>query len=166
MRIETKKGISEEDWAYLTQWKERVFPEEGRGKEWSQVPWHTIAYTGDGSPVGHIGFGGFEVHVNSVEHLVVGVGGVVVRPEYQRQSIPALLFQEVHEQGERVVGSGVFTLFCPDRLVPYYGKHGYRLHNDGVRFLQHGKRVTSSFNFMFKGGSLKKGVIKLKTPPW
>lgn len=166
MRVEIKKGISKEEWAYLTQWKERVFPEEGRGKEWSQVSWHAVAYADDGSPVGHIGFDGFDVNVNSAEYLVIGVGGVVVRPEYQGQGIPALLFQEVHSQGEQVVGSEIFTLFCPDRLVPYYEKHGYCLYNGGVRFPQHGKRVSSSFNFMVKGVSLGDGVIDLKTAPW
>lgn len=138
MRIETKQGISKDEWAYLTQWKEQAFPEEGRGKEWSQVSWHTIAYAADGSPAALIGFDGFFVHAISNDCPVVGIGGVVVRPEYQGQGIPALLFQEVHEQGERVVGSNVFTLFCPDRLVTYYKKHGYRLHSDGVSFLQHG----------------------------
>lgn len=166
MRIETKKGISKEEWAYLTQWKERVFPEEGRGKEWSQVSWHTVAYADDGLPVGHIGFDGFYVNVNSADHLVIGVGGVVVRPEYQGQGIPALLFQEVHNKGEQVVESGIFTLFCPDRLVPYYEKHGYSLHNGGVRFPQFGKRVISRFNFMLKGASLDEGIIELRTAPW
>lgn len=166
MRIETKKGISKDEWAYLTQWRERVFPEEGRGKEWSQVSWHTIAYAADGSPAGHIGFDGFFVHAISNDRPVVGIGGVVVRPEYQGQGIPALLFQEVHEQGERVVESNVFTLFCPGRLVSYYEKHGYRLHSDGVRFLQHGQRVESTFNFMVRGGAVEKGVIELQTAPW
>lgn len=166
MKIETNKGISKDEWAYLTQWKERVFPDEGRGKEWSQVSWHTIAYAGDGSPVGHIGFDGFNVHVNSTKHLVVGIGGVVVRPEYQGQGIPTLLFQEVHDQGEHIIGSSLFALFCPDRLVPYYEKHGYKLHSNGVQFLQYGKRVVSTFNFMFRGGTVEEGVIELQTAPW
>lgn len=166
MRIETKKGISKEEWAYLTQWKERVFPEEGRGKEWSQVSFHTIAYAADGSPIGHIGFDGFNIRVNSDNLLVVGVGGVVVRPEYQGRGIPSLLFREVHEQGEKIIGSNVFNLFCPDRLVHYYKKHGYRLYSGGVQFFQRGRQVASNFNFMFRGGTIERGVIELQTAPW
>lgn len=89
MRIETQSGIAEQDWAYLTQWKERVFPEEGRGKEWSRVAWHTVAYSQSNDAIGHIGFDGFRVTFNETECLVVGIGGVVVRPEYQGQGMSA-----------------------------------------------------------------------------
>ncbi|CAM0557802.1 hypothetical protein EHLJMEHL_02895 [Vreelandella titanicae] len=43
MRVETKKGISESERHYVTQWKERG-PEEGHGEEWTPVSWHSSAY--------------------------------------------------------------------------------------------------------------------------
>lgn len=104
--------------------------------------------------------------MDSVAHLVVGVGGVVVRPEYQGQGIPALLFRELHDQGIRKTGGESFALFCPDRLVMYYERHGYRLHNGDVQFLQWGEKVVSSFKFMHRGAIEPSGPVELTTAPW
>lgn len=166
MRIETKKGVSADEWRHLTQWREQVFPIEGRDKEWSSCSWHVVAYAGDGHPVGHIGFDGFTILVNSVEQRVIGVGGVVVRPEYQGQGIPTLLFRELHSQGGCHMGAEVFALFCPDRLVSYYERHGYRLHLGEVLFLQWGEKATSSFKYMHRGSIAPEGLVELTTAPW
>lgn len=166
MRIETKKEVSADEWRHLTQWREQVFPIEGRDKEWSPISWHVIAYAGDGHPVGHIGFDSFMILVDSVEHRIIGVGGVVVRPEYQGQRIPTRLFRELHDQGVRHLGTEAFALFCPDRLVSYYERHGYRLHHGEVRFLQWGEKVTSPFRFMHRGSVTPEGLVELMTAPW
>lgn len=165
MKIETKKGISAADWAHLTEWKERVFPEEGRGKQWSSVSWHSIAYSEGGDPVGHIGFDRFDIVVDSECLSVIGVGGVVVRPEYQGRRIPALLFDKVHNEGGDNLGLDVFILFCPARLVPYYEKHGYRQHMGPVNFLQYGEQVQSTFEFMHRGLASANSV-ELRCAPW
>ncbi|WP_165771577.1 GNAT family N-acetyltransferase [Vreelandella nigrificans] len=166
MRIDTKKGILESDWHYLTQWKERVFPEEGRSKEWTPVSWHSIAYSEANDPIGHIGFDRFEVLIDAVPHLVIGIGGVVVRPEYQGQGIPALLFNEVHDQARKHLGAGVFTLFCPSRLVTYYEKHGYQRYPGAVYLLQQGEKVLSTFEFMHHGDLAAVGKVVLQSEPW
>ncbi|RUR30628.1 GNAT family N-acetyltransferase [Vreelandella nanhaiensis] len=166
MRVETKKEVLESEWRYLTQWKERVFPEEGRGKEWTPVSWHSIAYSEANDPIGHIGFDSFEVLVDDVPRLVVGIGGVVVRPEYQGKGIPALLFNEAHAQAIKNLGIGVFTLFCPSRLVAYYEKQGYQRYRGAVYFLQQSERVLSTFEFMHYGDLATDGEVLLKSEPW
>ncbi|MBS3669230.1 GNAT family N-acetyltransferase [Vreelandella boliviensis] len=166
MRIETKKGILEGEWHYLTQWKEQVFPAEGRGKEWSPVSWHSIVYSEEKNPIGHIGFDSFEVLIDAVPRLVIGIGEVVVRPEYQGQGIPALLFNEVHHQASNHFGTGVFTLFCPSRLVSYYERHGYQRHSGAVYFLQQGEKVLSTFEFMHCGDLTPVGEVVLQSEPW
>ena len=120
----------------------------------------------EGVPVGQIGSDGFRVVADSVEYFVVGIGGVVVRPEFQGKGIPRLLFNEVHAETGGIIGSDIFTLFCPDGLVPYYEKHEYQRFDGKVVCPQFGKRVVSSFNFMSKGGEFKKGVVELDAPPW
>ena len=166
MKIVTKKEIPDKEWAYLTQWRERVFPEEGIGKEWSSTSWHTLAYVDENHPVGHIGFDGFTVRVDAKEHLIIGIGGVVVRPEYQGQGIPALLFDEVHDQGTETFKSEIFALFCPDRLVPYYQRHGYQLQTGTVHFRQYGIKVASAFALMLRGDVAPDSAIELECAPW
>ncbi|MFC7367249.1 GNAT family N-acetyltransferase [Vreelandella zhaodongensis] len=166
MRVETQKGILASEWHYLTQWKERVFPEEGRSKEWSPVSWHSIAYSEANDPIGHIGFDRFEVLIDAEPRFVIGIGGVVVRPEHQGQGIPALLFNEVHHQASKRLGADVFTLFCPSRLVSYYAKQGYQRHRGGVYFLQQGEKVLSTFEFMHCGELTADGEVVLQSEPW
>lgn len=166
MRINTKKGILESEWYYLTQWKERVFPEEGRSKGWSPVSWHSIAYSEEDKPIGHMGFDRFEVLIGAVPRLVIGIGEVVVRPECQGQGIPALLFNEVHDQASKHFGAEVCTLFCPSRLVSYYQKQGYQRHRGAVYFLQQGETVRSIFEFMHCGDLAADGEVVLKSEPW
>lgn len=166
MKLETKKGVTADEWRHLTRWREQVFPSEGHAKEWSSPSWHVIAYARDKNPVGHIGFDGFTILVDSVEQLIIGVGGVVVRPEYQGQGIPALLFRQLHEKAVRQIDTETFALFCPDRLVSYYERHGYRLHHGEVRFLQWGEEVTSIFKFMHRGNIAPECSVELTTAPW
>lgn len=166
MRIETRQGITEAETKYLMHWRERVFPEEGRGKEWSSVAWHTIAYSQEGHPVAHLGFDGFRILVDSMEQRVVGIGGVVVRPEFQGQRIPEQLFNEVHDRGVYKVGAKVCTLFCPSRLVRYYEKHGYTRHQGSVHFMQQGNRVLSNFEFMHRGDLRPDATVELQGAPW
>ena len=166
MKIKTKKGILQEEWHYLTHWKERVFPEEGRGKEWTPVSWHSIAYSEEKNPIGHIGFDSFEVFIDDVPRLVIGVGGVVVRPEYQGKGIPALLFNEVHNQAVKYLKADVFTLFCPSRLVSYYEQHGYQRHLVAVYFLQNNEKVLSNFEFMHCGNLAADCEVVLQSEPW
>ncbi|AQU82750.1 MULTISPECIES: GNAT family N-acetyltransferase [unclassified Halomonas] len=143
-----------------------MFPKEGRSKEWSPVSWHSIAYSEANDPIGHIGFDRFEVLINAVPCSVIGIGEVVVRPEYQGQSIPALLFNEVHHQASKHLGAEIFTLFCPPRLVSYYGKHGYQRHSGAVYFLQQGEKVLSTFEFMHHGDLAAVGEVVLQSEPW
>lgn len=119
---------------------------------------HTIAYM-EGVPVGQIGSDGFRVVADSVEYFVVGIGGVVVRPEFQGKGIPRLLFNEVHAETGGIIGSDIFTLFCPDGLVPYYEKHEYQRFDGKVVCLQFGKKLFLTLTLCRKAVSLKKALL-------
>lgn len=166
MRIETKKRISEEEWLYLTEWREHVFPEEGSCKEWSPLFFHAIAYSKEGDPVGHIGFDGFEILAASTRRFVIGVGGVVVRPEHQGKGISSLLFNEVHARAISILGKGIFTLFCPARLVHYYENQGYLRYRGTIRIRQYGRQVPPTFEFMYRDNIALDGPVELQCEPW
>lgn len=166
MRIVAQQGIEDAPWKHLVGWSERVFPIEGEGKEWSQVGWHLLAFDHDDMPVAHIGYDRFTIMVNDKPLVVLGIGGVVVRPEYQGRGIPGLLFNELHSRVGPDVGVGVYILFCPQRLVPYYQKQGYSQHKSGVTFPQFGTEVESIFELLYRSPMPLNGAIKLLTPPW
>lgn len=159
--IEMLETLSDAQQQSLFHWRERVFPEEGRGKEWAQSRWHLVASDGD-KAVGHIGFNRFEILVDGSPLSTVGVGGVVARPEYQGQGIVAGLFERLHReyQGE------LFSLFCPLYLVAYYRRYGYRQQTGQVWMLQQGEPVRSRFAFMSRGELDAGAEVRLATAPW
>ncbi len=151
---------------HLFHWRDRVFPEEGIDKQWSDVAWHLLAFDRGKLPIGHIGFDGFDLQLRSEPQRVIGVGGVVVRPECQGQGVPAVMFAALHEQAPQLIGVAHFTLFCPPRLVTYYQRHGYTLHRGEVRFMQGAEEVVSTFCFMHRGNLDADAPVRIPSHPW
>ena len=124
---------------HLFHWRERVFPIEGKEFEWAKSKWHLLALRENNEPTAHLGYADFTISLdNQSQAKVVGVGGVVVRPEDQGKNIPAKLFDFLHNSKHARSLSNIFTLFCPERLVSYYQKHSYRAFDGVVTFLQKG----------------------------
>lgn len=144
-----------------------MFPPEGRDMEWAPLGWHVVAREA-GRAVGHLGFDRFMVLADRREVPLIGVGGVVVRPEFQKQRLPARLFDMLHAEASRAVGPKTFSLFCPERMVPYYRHHGYGRVARPVTLLQRGQPEPTDFNFMTRGSGLDRsgGAIVLTSPPW
>ena len=114
MKIKLVKELSQRDSDLLFHWRERVFPHEGAKYDWSQPDWRLVACDAESVPVAHIGYAGYRIELDGEkEQTVVGVGGVVVRPEYQGQHIPGLLFECLHGSRHAQDISSIFTLFCP-----------------------------------------------------
>jgi predicted N-acetyltransferase YhbS len=167
MEIALKDKLDDDSWTYLTNWSDSVFPKEGKGMQWAPLGWHILGLE-CGKPVAHLGFDRFIVNDSGANVSVVGIGGVVVRPEFQGKGIPFLLFRKLHEDCPENVRSETFTLFCPERLVAYYRKHGYEKVERSVEIIQFGKPVTTTFTLMTRGSGIqRKGEkIALSGPPW
>lgn len=166
MNIVVQKNIDPAHWQHLTGWRERVFPEEGRDMEWSEPAWHLLVFDAGDLPVAHVGYDRFEIRVAGVECAVMGIGGVVVRPECQGRGIPRRMFDVLHRDAGPALGVDIHTLFCPQRLVTYYQKFGYQQHRDGVTLFQFGQPVPSSFQFLYRAPAPLSGPVELTTPPW
>ena len=169
MKIEIQKGIDSEQWDHLTGWREQVFPVEGAGITWAETTWNILAFEGDDRrPVAHVGFGEFAVELDpGGKRTVVGVGGVVVRPEHQGRHIPELLFERLHscEEARRI--STIFALFCPARLVSYYGRYGYAKFGGKTRFRQAEEDVEfSALSLMFRNLKEQPKSLKVPSEPW
>ncbi len=150
----------------LFHWRDRVFPEEGKAFKWAESTRHIVALDG-GNAVGHLGFGIFTVEdvERKMMHQVVGVGGVVVRPEYQGQNIPQKMFNFLHQLEE--LSKEIFTLFCPERLIRYYEKHAYSAYLGELTVLQEDKFLTiAPMRFMYRGQVQFSDRLRVHSNPW
>lgn len=166
MEIERQELLEEHDRQHLMFWRERVFPEEGIGIQWAETRWHIVAREGQFA-AGHIGFGEFSIEVESQVLKVIGVGGVVVRPEFQGQAVPAKMFDTLHNDAPKLIQSETFTLFCPERLQTYYQKHGYQPFSGRVHYQQGGEYcLCEKFVFMYRGSMPEVDTIHIPGEPW
>lgn len=168
MEIKLVDELSDSENRHLFHWRERVFPIEGKELTWAQSAWHLLAFDGGEMPIAHLGYGNFSIFIDGLyREQVVGVGGVVARPEVQGKNIPSNLFNHLHESAHALALSKVFTLFCPERLIGYYQKHGYIAFGGELSFLQGGSQTTSeNFMFMSYGRPLSAHTIKIESEPW
>ncbi len=169
--VSVTQSLSPESWANLTNWRERVFPEEGVPYAWRSLPLHAIAKTQTNDVVAHIGFGPCLIECAGTTITVIGVGGVVVRPEFQGHGVPAQLFNAVHTYYDTVPAAGTnlepptYALFCPGRLTPYYRKHGYEVLRHSVTVMQQGTITKIPFTVMTYPRALN-GDIHVPSNPW
>lgn len=165
MKILIEDSISSSDSESLFKWSDVVFPKEGRGFCWEKPSRHIVARA-NGLAVAHIGIGEYLV-CGDREVRVLGVGGVVVRPEYQGKNIPSMMFNLLYATASLNTSSNISTLFCPTRLVRYYERYGYKEYEGGVRFLQKLEYTeTSLFQFLVKGDLGMTGQLSIPSNPW
>ncbi len=166
MEVIIKSDLSVNDSDHLFKWSDCVFPAEGLRFVWARPERHIVAFVND-SAVGHIGFGRFSVYDGEDRKDVIGVGGVVVRPEFQGQRIPKKMFNLLNTT--EVLDSAHLpkTLFCPKRLVSYYARHGYSEFGYPLKFKQDWGFVESSeFSFMVKGELGFSCAVSIPSYPW
>lgn len=163
--LELKTALTAAEREQLFEWADRVFPAEGSKYSWSQPTHHVVAYE-SGNPVAHLGFGRYEIIDGGHPVAVIGVGGVVVRPECQGKRIPQRLFDFLHRASDLDARDTPCTLFCPARLEPYYAKHGYRIYTGEVYIPGDGGSNLFEFRFMYCGDVEFSPTITLLTDPW
>lgn len=165
MDLQLSETINAAEKVHLMEWSDQVFPVEGRKYTWSEPSHHIIAYAA-GKPVAHLGFGRYEIVNGDRRTQLIGVGGVVVRPEWQGNGIPQRLFEVLHSTPELDTRNSVCTLFCPTRLETYYKKHGYQKYG-GVVHIPNGEQPkVFDFSFMYRGEAEFSPSISLVTNPW
>ena len=166
MKCKFEQQLTDADHKSLFGWSERVFPAEGAKYSWVE-PTNRIVTRDSGIAIAHLGFSRFNLEINSKSVSTIGVGGVVVRPEYQGKKIPYTMFSKLHSSDFLSPQSRFSSLFCPLRLAPYYAKHGYDIFNGRVRFLQNNGHVEAKeFVFMLRGIRELSGDIIIHSKPW
>lgn len=165
IRIEITDKLSGEDWRVLTTWREHVFSPEGIGMDWTGGELHIRASSG-GNAIGHIGFDIYNLIVEGEKFQCVGVGAVVVVPEYQGQRLPMRMFDKLREWRDGKDANLPLVLCCPQYLVKYYKHHGFTEIRDPVFYLQNGIYEPSKFEWMADKPVGGKGSIHIPSNPW
>ena len=168
IEIRLAEKLTQKEIEHLFHWRERVFPVEGKDFSWAKPKWHLLGFSDGNLPVAHLGYADFDISCEdgSVKK-VIGVGGVVVRPEAQGQHIPAQLFNYLHQSSHAKGLSNTFTLFCPSRLEGYYQKQGYVKYEGAFTFLQNQKlTATSKLMLMQQGSLISTNKINIDSEPW
>lgn len=168
MEIKFVNNLSSEQYNYLFNWKNPVFSIEGQNVIWAKSTSHLLAFDQSDKPIAHLGYGRFPIYIKGQGMTyVVGVGGIVVRPEAQGNGIPGQLFNFLHNSAHALDISKTFTLFCTKSLAEYYQKHGYILFEGEFSFLQNGVPSTNeNFVFMYRGEPLTVDKIEIQSEPW
>jgi len=165
MTLELTQRLGSQDQDDLFHWDRQVFPVEGLALHWCE-PSHHLVCREAGRAIGHIGFGRYPLFSDGEPLEVIGLGQVVVRPEYQGQGIPAQLFEALHERAPGVLGPELFALFCPPRLEGYYRRHGYQTHAGRVTSRESEALGHTDFCFMYHGKPRPGKRLVLTTHPW
>ena len=165
IEITVASSITENDWKRLTTWREDVFSPEGKGTDWIGGKRHIIASSSDAA-IGHIGFDVYRLHIDGQETECIGVGAVVVIPEYQGISLPARMFACLRKLRDEKHPGLPLALFCPKSLVSYYNRHSFDECFKEVWYTQKGEFVLSKFSFMIDRAIDVKSRIEITTNPW
>jgi GNAT superfamily N-acetyltransferase len=165
IRIRITNRMTDEDWRRLTTWREHVFSPEGLGTDWVGGKMHILA-SAFGKAVGHIGFDVYTLIIDGEEHKCIGVGAVVVIPEYQGQHLPARMFERLREWRDENHSDIPLALFCPASLVSYYRRHNFTECMQDVFYLQKSDYHESKFKFMTDRPIHAKDSIYIPSNPW
>ena len=163
--IRITETMTEEDWRVLTTWREHVFPPEGRGTDWSEGKLHILA-SSEGAAVGHIGFDSYTLVIEGEKRTCIGVGAVVVVPEYQGRHLPKRMFSELRAWRDEKFPDVPLALFCIDSLAGYYTKHDFMECTNAVYYLQQGTYQQSGFIFMTDRPVGTDDRIDIPSNPW
>lgn len=167
MQIKIVSALNQDHWDFLTDHNPNAFPEEGHHMQWQDSQWHAVALNDNDMPIANVGFVGVNVNVNDTPVHVVGVGGVIVKPSFRGQGLPAKLFDVMHRSELAQSISSTFALFCPWRLETYYARFGYNTLDVPVTFMQsQGMSSCKDFAFMQFGEKLPEHPIRIDSLPW
>jgi len=169
MEIIHKNGLTPVESERLFHWREHVFDPVDPGIEFSHLAHHYLAVD-DGRVAAHAACDLKRIRQHEVEIPVVGIGSVVVHPEYQGRKLAQTVLRHIHGRMESEHPADIAWLFCMPSMEKYYVTCGYRTIMAPVRYEQSTGLVGCPWVSMAyeKTGALVKneGVITILSTPW
>jgi GNAT superfamily N-acetyltransferase len=160
--------FTSDDERRLFLWGADVFDTSHLRLQWRAKDVHFF-WEVDERSASHVGVLKHVVRVGGQPITVGGLGGVVTRPEAQRQGVARLLMQHAAEYMGRCWGVEAGLLFCLPRMIAYYERLGWQVVTDDVLIKQPAGKVTSPVPVMvlpFGGRVWPAGEVDLDSLPW
>ena len=161
------KTIPEFEHKTLFEWGPDIFQGSLYNLQWRPPDIHIVGYFED-QPVTHVGLVVHDVKVGSVRLKVGGIGGVVTVPQHQKKgfSKQCLVYSQAYIKSNFEAEFGF--LFCPERLVDFYGSVGWKRITAAVLVDQSQGKVAPPLNAMVLEFSKvwPKGPVDLESLPW
>ncbi len=137
--------------------------------QWAPTTVSALVWT-DGDVATHVGGIARNVLLDGREIRIGGIGSVMTAPAARGRGHVRAAIERMH--GHLVAAGRVdfLLLFCADRLVPFYGKLGWRRFAAPPMVTQHGARIRFTYNNpMVRDGvaaAPTTGSLDLLGPPW
>ena len=145
-----------------------VFGVESHALQWEPKARFFHVYVA-GELVANAGVLSRTVDVAGAAVRVVGVGGVVCRPEYRGRGHASAAVAAALGYGAAAMGAEFGMLFCLPRLVPFYRRTGWEKVPPPVLIEQAGGTVPSPLDVMVKplaGRTWPPGEVRANGRPW
>ena len=145
-----------------------VFSTDSLGLEWEPKTRFFHVFEA-GELVANASFVARTVNVAGADLPVVGIGGVVCRPEARGRGHATAAIAAALAYGRAVTGADFGMLFCLPRLVPFYARNGWELLPHPVLILQPAGTVASPLQVMVNplaGRDWPEGPVRVNGRPW
>ena len=145
-----------------------VFSLASFGLQWEPKARHFHVYE-SGELVANAGVVARTVDVGGCAVNVVGIGGVVCRPEARGRGHATAAVAAALAHGAAVMGAEFGLLFCLPRLLPFYARTGWQRLQEPVWIEQEGTTVRSPLELMAKRLSRRPwpaGEVRVNGLPW
>ncbi|HEU4973992.1 MAG TPA: GNAT family N-acetyltransferase [Baekduia sp.] len=160
--------LSMRDWVRLTGREPAPFGPASDGIVWRPKDRHVGVWDGD-ELIAAAGVVVAEVEVAGAAFDVVGVGGLVVRPEYRGRHLMPLVADPVGRMAE-AAGPDRAMIFCDERLVRVYEGRGYTRIADPVWVDQPEGRIEMPIPAMWRplrpGATWPRGTVQVRGEPF
>lgn len=167
--VEDLAELSLRDWVDLTGREAAPFGDETEGIVWRPKERHLGLRDGDGRLVAAGGLVVTTVRVAGADVEVVGVGTLIVAPDWRRRGIMPLVADPLARLAEEL-GPNLAMIFCREALVPLYERRDYRRIAAPVRVDQPDGRITMPIPAMWRplrdGATWPDGDVEIDGEPF
>ena len=166
LTVVRRELLSDGENAALFGWSSAIFGSTF-GLTWRAPAFHVVGLV-HGAPVSHVGGLTHTVHAGGREVRVGGVGAVVTLPAFRGRGFAETLLRAAAD-GFAAEGLAFAVLFCPERMLPYYSRLGWKPVDDAVTVLQNGSALrcpVPAMTLALSGAQWPTGPVVVNSEPW
>jgi len=153
---------------WLDQLSAEAFPPDGLNIEWARSDWHVLVWEGE-ELVSHVEIVERIASVGGQPVKLGGIGGVATKSEWRRRGLAEAAMKAAQAFLRDRLGVDFGLLICDEKMLPYYGKLGWKLVSRSLWIGQERGKVnfpTPTMILPVGKDEWPAGEIDLCGPPW